>query len=644
MGGTLAFDLAPVAGFGEDYDFAIYGPNVACNNLGSPQRCSYADQSCTFCPSTGLGNGTIDFSEPYTGDGYVAEMNVITGETYYMLIDNWLATNQGFSLTWTGTAVLDCSIVGGPIITVVNIDDVTCWGTNTGFIDISVTSGTPPYTYVWSNGAVAQDLSNIVAGTYTVTVTDANNDTDVVTITVNQPANITFSASIIDVNCNGANNGAINLTLNGGTPPFFYTWSNGAVTEDISNLVAGTYFVAISDANGCTITLNGNVVQPTLLQSSVSTTDASCSGNTGSVDLSVGGGAPGYTYSWSNGANTQDLSSLAGGTYIVTITDANNCSITNSAIVNQPATMNYSVNISNVSCAGLSDGMIDMTVGGTPPYIFAWSNGVFTEDNNNLSGGNYNITVFDVNNCTLTVSNVVTEPSPLSLYSAIISDVTCNGANDGQIDMTISGGTTPYGFSWDTGQNTEDISGLGSGTYFLTVTDANSCSISLSGPVTEPPLLQTAVSGINETCVPGNDGSVDLQVGGGISGYIYTWSNGAVTQDISNLVAGTYSFTVRDANNCQAVGSIAISQGTPSGPATIWRWTGIVSADWFEPCNWDKIAVPTISNDVYIPGTTPNNPIVAVDTAYCKTRTINYANGGHLTIDWGSGAKMIIQP
>ncbi len=644
VGGTLAFDLAPVAGAGEDYDFAIFGPDVPCNNLGTPIRCSYADAFCLYCPSTGLGNGTTDFSETAFGDGYVAEINALTGQSFYILIDNWLATSQGFSLTWTGTAVLDCSIVGGPIVTVINVGDVICFGTNTGSVDITVTSGTPAYTYLWSNGATTQDLTNVPAGTYSVTVTDANSDTDIATVVISQPPTLTFNSSIIDVSCQGGNNGAINLTISGGTPPFSYTWSNGANTEDISNLVAGTYVVAINDANGCTLSLSGAVTQPPALQSALNAVDASCSGNTGSIDLSVGGGTPGYTYAWSNGNTSQDLNGLAGGTYTVTITDAANCTTTNNATIAQAGAMNQSSNVTHVSCAGAQDGQIDMTVsGGTPPYVYAWSNGVFTEDNSNLSGGTYNLTVFDANNCTLTFSQVISEPANLS-FSASISDVTCNGANDGQIDMTINGGTTPYGYNWNSGQNTEDISGLSAGTYALTVSDLNGCSVVVAGPVSEPPLLQTAINSVNESCSPGNDGSVDLLAGGGTGGYLYTWSNGATTQDLANLPAGTYNVTVSDANNCQAINSAVVGQGTPSGPATIWRWTGIMSTDWFDPCNWDKIVVPTLLNDVYIPGSTPNNPVVVGDTAFCKSRTIRHNQGGHIDIDYGNNGLMIIQP
>ncbi|WP_276505100.1 SprB repeat-containing protein, partial [Terrimonas pollutisoli] len=214
--------------------------------------------------------------------------------------------------------------------------DVLCFGNATGSVDLTVNGGTTPYTYVWSNGASTQDITALVAGIYSVTVTDANNCTATISVTITQPAAaLALTSSKVDVLCFGNATGSVDLTVNGGTAPYTYVWSNGASTQDITALAAGTYTVTVTDNNNCTATTSITIGQPAAaLALSEAHVNVLCFGNaTGSVDLTVNGGTAPYTYVWSNGASTQDITALVAGTYSVTVTDANNCTATTSVTI-----------------------------------------------------------------------------------------------------------------------------------------------------------------------------------------------------------------------------------------------------------------------------------------------------------------------
>ena len=177
-------------------------------------------------------------------------------------------------------------------------------------------------------------MTGLTAGTYDVTVTDANGCTTTASATVTEPTALSASAIATDVSCNAGNDGTVDLTVTGGTAPYTYAWSNTATTEDMTGLTAGTYNVTVTDANGCTTTASATVTEPTALSASAIATDVSCNaGNDGTVDLTVTGGTAPYTYSWSNTATTEDLAGLMSGTYNVTVTDANGCTTAASATI-----------------------------------------------------------------------------------------------------------------------------------------------------------------------------------------------------------------------------------------------------------------------------------------------------------------------
>ena len=354
------------------------------------------------------------------------------------------------------------SIILSPDMTISgSVSDVTCHGYDNGSIDITVTGGTSPYDYSWSNGATTQDISGLSAGEYTVTVTDDAGCEKTKKYTVSQPSKLDISGVVTDVTCHGYDNGSIDITVTGGTSPYDYSWSNGATTQDISGLSAGEYTVTVTDDAGCEKTKKYTVSQPSKLDISGVVTDVTCHGyDNGSIDITVTGGTSPYDYSWSNGATTQDISGLSAGEYAVTVTDDNGCTKSKKFDVGEPDPLAISGVVADVTCHGYDNGSIDITVtGGTSPYDYLWSNGATTQDISGLSAGEYAVTVTDDNGCTKSKKFDVGEPDPLAI-SGVVADVTCHGYDNGSIDITVTGGTSPYDYLWSNGATTQDISGL----------------------------------------------------------------------------------------------------------------------------------------------------------------------------------------
>ncbi|HNU34026.1 MAG TPA: gliding motility-associated C-terminal domain-containing protein [Bacteroidia bacterium] len=451
--------------------------------------------------------------------------------------------------------------------------NVSCFGGNNASVDLNVSGGTQPYSYNWSNGSTTQDLSGIPAGTYGVTVTDANGCTiQQSSITITQPAAaVSTSTTSTNVGCFGSATASVNLTVNGGTSPYSYNWSNGASTQSLTNIPAGTYSVVVTDANGCTA--NGAVVtitQPAAaLFTSASSTQVLCFGNsTGAINLTVTGGTSPYTYSWSNGATSQNLTNIAAGNYTVTVTDANGCTSqqTSLAIAQPSAALAASVaSTVDVSCNGGQNGSINLTVnGGTAPYSYNWSNGAVTQDISGVVAGIYSVTITDANGCTRQINPIgINQPTnPITTSVTTGQNVSCNGGGNGSIDLTVTGGTSPYSYNWSNGATTQDISNLYAGTYGVAITDANGCTAAATGTVSQPAgALSTSIaSSQNILCHAGNNGSITLSASGGTAPYTFAWSNGATTQNLTGLSAGTFAVTVTDGNGCISTSSAVITQ------------------------------------------------------------------------------------
>ncbi|PHN05775.1 SdrD B-like domain-containing protein [Flavilitoribacter nigricans] len=431
--------------------------------------------------------------------------------------------------------------------------DIVCGEGSTGSAMATVTGGTEPFSFEWSNGSETQAIAGVGSGTYTVTVTDALGCTGegMFTIRVIDDLEITFTAE--DVDCPGSENGTATAMGSGGDAPYTFEWSTGVTGATITGLAPGTYSVTMTDANDCTAEGTVEIGEPEDITATLVPVDPLCFGDaTGSISLTAAGGTPPYTFAWSNGETTQDISDLPAGDYSVTITDANDCFIVSNATVSEPPAIEIDGLISDILCTGDENGAVDITVsGGTPPYTFAWSTGQTTEDLDNLIAGAYTVTVTDANDCTAMETFTVVEP-PLLNLAATLLDVSCNGESDGAISITVGGGTPPYTFEWSNGATTEDLVGVPVGTYTVIVTDANGCIISATGTISEPPALICTINQLSDV-VLGADGSLEVVAEGGVGPYTYLWSNGDTTAVIDGLDGGVFSVTVTDAVGCTTI-------------------------------------------------------------------------------------------
>ncbi|MBA9074765.1 hypothetical protein GGR22_002938 [Flavobacterium gossypii] len=484
--------------------------------------------------------------------------------------------NIGCTATRTFSVLQPSALNGSTVVT-----NIACFGNSTGAINLTPSGGTPPYTFSWVGGATTEDRTGLAAGTYSVTITDANACTHTISnIAVGQPAAAISGTTVVtNVACFGGNTGAINLTPTGGVGPYTFNWVGGATTEDRVLLTAGTYSVTITDANGCTGTVSGITVgQPAAAVSgTVVVTNVACfGGNTGAINLTPTGGVGPYTFNWGGGVTTEDRTTLTAGTYSVTITDANGCTGTVSGIVvTQPAAAVSAVTVvTNIACFGNSTGAINLTpTGGVGPYTFNWGGGITTEDRTGLAAGTYTVTITDANGCTGTVSPTVSNVSAAALGgTATKTDVSCNGGSNGTATVSVTGGTTPYSYSWaPSGGTNATATGLAAGTYTVTVTDFNGCQITRTVTVNQP---ATALGGIitktDISCNGGSNGTASVAVTGGTTPYSYSWSpSGGTNAMATGLTAGTYTVTVTDFNGCQITRTTTINQPAAALGGTI---------------------------------------------------------------------------
>jgi hypothetical protein len=208
-------------------------------------------------------------------------------------------------------------------------------------------------------------------------------------------------------------------------------------------------------------------------------------------------------------------------------------------------------------------------VGGTAPYTYLWSNGATTEDLAGITAGTYTVTITDANGCTTTASVTITEPTATLGATTTQTDVLCFGNSTGAIDLTINGGTAPYAYLWSNGATSEDLTNIAAGTYDVTITDGNGCTITSSVTITEPTATLAATTTQTDVLCFGNStGAIDLTITGGTAPYAYLWSNGATSEDLAGITAGTYTVTITDANGCSTTASVTITEPTATLGAT----------------------------------------------------------------------------
>ncbi len=455
-----------------------------------------------------------------------------------------------------------------PLTATSSVTDVTCNGDCDGTANISVDGGTPPYEYDWDgpyNGPNPQDMC---AGTFTVTITDANECTTTIDVTIEEPPALELQLSSTNESAPGANDGTATADASGGTPLYTYLWDDNAnqTTATATNLAPGTYCVIVTDENGCTIsgcvTVNeGNCD----LTASVSTTEVSCiDSNDASAEAFPNGGTEPYSYNWSSGGNEQTESDLSIGSYSVTVSDASDCEVIVNFTISGPPALELEMTSTDESSNGASDGTATANVsGGISDYLYTWDdpNNSNTSTIENLSPGTYCVTVSDLNDCTIT-GCVTVNSGGCNLEGVVsVSNVSCNGGNDGSAVVTVTGGTAPYAYEWSSGGIESTESDLSASVYTVTISDADGCEITIEVTVTEPIPLELSMSSTDETAMGASDGTATAEVSGGTCCYFYLWDTDPIQTQVTatNLSPGTYCVTVTDFNGCTIEGCVNIS-------------------------------------------------------------------------------------
>jgi gliding motility-associated-like protein len=408
-------------------------------------------------------------------------------------------------------------------------------------------------------------------------VVDGKTATDMGTfkLVITEDTSLTFSANLTkkDASCFGGNNGEVYAHINGGIAPYSYSWSGSQPNNDtITGLTAGNYTLTVNDNQGCSTTATVTVGQPAQLTLATSATAVSCGGaNNGSATATPTGGTSPYAYIWnSNPAQTsQTAVLLTAGTYFVTVTDLNGCTVSGSTTVSPTTTIVVATDsVKNVTCFGANDGKIYISVtGGQTPYNYVWSNSLpAQQDQTGLAPGSYTATITDAAQCVTNVAFNVTEPTQLSTVINNTISANCPDSEDGGADLTVNGGTQPYAFNWSNGTHLNSLFSVAPGSYSVTVTDANNCTATQTATVTfNGTAIATSITHTDANCLQDVTGTADLTVNGGAGGYTFYWSNYATTQNVTNLRAGTYSVVVTDANGCVKVDTVTIQELAPGG-------------------------------------------------------------------------------
>lgn len=577
--------------------------------------CSGSDSSAILLSSLTTGNVTFSWTATIpngisgataSGTGAIPVQNLVNTTTNPLTVvytagatlENNGVICQGPPFNYSIT--VNPSVITSYTPSEYNGFNVSIAGGNDGWINMSVSGGSGIYTYLWTgpNGfnATTQDISNLTAGSYTLTINDGVCEPVVVVIVVTEPLPFEILEAVdahVNVVCHGYATGAIKIDVTSesvGPYDYVLTAQVGGVVGSVLNqvasytftaLTAGTYMVTVTDANGSVKIISGIIItEPTGITAAISaTTNVLCfGGNTGSTTVTASGGSGALTYSW-NTLPEQTASTATGltaGTYIVTITDSNYCSTTQQIIISEPNAIAITINAQmNVACFGESTGSVTVVpTGGVAPYTYLWNTtgAATTATVSGLTAGIYSVIVTDANNCTQTQTITITQSlSALSSTITTSNNISCFGGNNGSATVTASEGTAPYTYSWNTTpvQTLATANGLLAGTYSVTVTDANSCQTSSSVTLTEPESITAIIIAQTDVFCSGNStGSATIGATGGTAPYSYLWTTLPIqTSDTAiNLALGTYTVTVTDANGCFTNQQVTITE--PNGIIT----------------------------------------------------------------------------
>jgi gliding motility-associated-like protein len=524
------------------------------------------------------------------------------------------ADSNIFGYSWTPTAGLSCTNCPDPIVTptatttytVTATDQNGCFAIDSLTIEVIDTllapnifcAGITPFslTFGWDTvtAAVGYEV-NIDNGGW-ITPTGPGLTHTVTGLAVNQTVNIQVRGistcpggsfigthdcttglcvtgnlvSSTNISCNGGTDGDVTVNASGGTLPYQYSIDGGTpqASGTFMNLAAGNHFVIVVDSFACLDTVFVTLTEPIALATTMTTDSVSCfNGSDGTATVAVIGGTAGYTFAWSNTGTNAMITNLTIGTYVVTVTDANNCQTVDSVVVEEPAELTVTSVATDVSCNGANDGSVTATpVGGNGGYTYSWTGSASsTNIASSLSGGFYTATVNDNKNCTVSITDTVLENTAIVLGETSVMTL-CNTSADGMAIVTATGGAGGYTYLWDASaanQVTDTAFNVASSTYSVTVTDSDNCSQIITSTVSSPTALSVSATSTPTSCFNTSDGTGTIVVTGGTAGYSYSWVNSTDTLATgTGLGNGFQVFTVTDANGCTITDSVEVQSPT----------------------------------------------------------------------------------
>ena len=467
----------------------------------------------------------------------------------------------------TVTDSIGCTVFDSVDVVLANVIETTfdrmppsCFGFSDGTATAIVQSGNPPYGYLWSNGDTTAHITGLSAGTYTVFITDSLNCLGLDSVILADPPILELEVTSTDLTDCGADDGMAIGTAVGGILPYSFLWSNEAVTDTISDLPPGTYYLTVSDANGCQVVDSTSITGPEDLIVEASGTGLICwKESTAILETDVINGSPPFEYNWSSGDTTRAISSVPAGWYYVTVTSTDGCIGIDSIEVESNPEITITETITHASCSGFNDGAISVSVGGgTSPLDILWENGSNSTIRNGLGAGEYSISVSDAVGCASLDTFQVAQSDEL-LLSFNSSAGSC-GSNGFTIAIVV-GGTSPYHYLWETGDTTSFIDELASGNYDLTVTDSKGCSQTGTANIPAYPAIDLTVDGTNTTCNGNSNGTASASATGGVAPLAYLWNTGETTMQIVDLPPGFYTVTITDAEDCTQIDSVEVELG-----------------------------------------------------------------------------------
>ncbi len=520
-----------------------------------------------------------------------ASVSLLGGTTPYSY--NWsngetqqnIANLEPGTYTITATDSLGCSITASTevlagvecTISVVGlVNNASSINDADGSIELTVNGNIGVYTVNWDNGNTNPLINDsLLAGDYIVSITDSIGCTVIDTFVVDvdsviNTCNLVTTVSTINESAAGSNDGSASVSTTGGTSPFTYLWSNGATLNSVNNLSPGSYSVTVNDSNGCADTnsfsilpFTDTVITCNLILNVIIENESSLSANDGTAESVITNGTQPINYNWSNGETTQNISNLAPGNYSLTVSDSLECTDSVNfeilAFVDSTNSCDLSLEVitADETTVNGNNGFAGAIItNGTQPYIYNWSNGDTQQNIDSLAPGNYSLSVIDSLGCTDSVDFVILPFDPCNNLQVSVNgtDETASGANDGSAVANVTGGSTPYTYSWSNGSSTSTISSLTPLTYYVTVTDNGGCTVEDSiqiSPFTPIPCnLIIDLSTTDETAQSANDGSATAMGMNGVAPYTYNWSTGETTSTINNLTPGSYQIVVSDSVGC----------------------------------------------------------------------------------------------